>query len=155
MTCIIYCIVPLPVFVREDTDMYVGSTTYTLKQRFTGHKSRYKSWRDGGRPYCSSFKLFDKFGVNGCAIMELERCPVENRKDREKYWIQNTPCCNQVRFVCDKKEFNRKYYESNREKIAEQCLEYREANRERIAEYHRQYYTKKKAEKEAAVNLAK
>ena len=37
-------------------------------------------------------------------------------------------------------EYQRAYYEANREKIAENQRAYREANREKIAEYQRAYY---------------
>ena len=36
-------------------------------------------------------------------------------------------------------EYQRQYYEANREKVAERQRQYREANREKVAEYQRQY----------------
>ena len=43
-------------------------------------------------------------------------------------------------------EYQRQYYEANREKVAERQRQYREANREKVAERQRRYYEAHKDE---------
>ena len=43
----------------------------------------------------------------------------------------------------EKREYARKYYEANKEKVAERHRKYREANKEKVAAYQRRWYLKK------------
>ena len=68
------------IYLIEDINdlRYVGSTTQKLYNRFSRHKSDKKIGH-----YCSSSKL----NLYNCIIIELERCNKEDRKERERYYI--------------------------------------------------------------------
>ncbi len=95
MSCNIYCI--------EDLHnlKYIGSTKNTLKSRLSGHKSHKKKRKD-----CSSCRL----DLDNCEIYELETCDISHKKEREKYWINNTYCVNTRKLNFDKKKY-REYHQ--------------------------------------------
>jgi len=51
----------------------------------------------------------------------------------------------------DRKEYHRRYYQENKERLAEQQRRYREENKERLAEQKRRYYQEKKQKSEAII----
>lgn len=151
MTCIIYCIIPLPVLQRDESDCYIGCTTTTLKQRFHNHKSNYKAWKEKkSLSFCSSFKLFDKFGFENCVALEIEYCAIENKRDREKYWINSMPCINTYKLNFDNVEYHIEYqkqqYKLNAEKLREYHKQRYKLNAENKKEYMREYRKKKKVD---------
>ena len=105
MSCNIYCI--------EDINglKYVGSTILTLERRLNNHIADKK--RERG---CSSCHL----DLDNCKIYQLEECDISHRKQREKYWINNTDCVNISRSEYDRKKVNKKYREKNKDKIKKQ-----------------------------------
>jgi len=66
---------------------YIGSTKQILSSRMSGH--RYAK-RNPNRHICSSSKL----DLDNCEIILLEECSIENRNEREQYWIDKTECVN-------------------------------------------------------------
>ena len=52
-------------------------------------------------------------------------------------------------------EYQRQYREANREKVAEYQRQYRESNREKVAEYQRQYHRRKRMEGGATQTICK
>tara|TARA_R100000541_G_scaffold29639_1_gene38781 strand:- start:216 stop:572 length:357 start_codon:yes stop_codon:yes gene_type:complete len=66
---------------------YVGSTKNTLSERLSSHKSHKKN---GTCRQCSS-NLLD---LNDCEIEILEECRIEDRNEREVYWIKIVDCVN-------------------------------------------------------------
>ena len=84
---------------------YIGSTFNQLKQRWQGHKTKFKRWlknKDviGGR--CSIFKYYEKYGIENFTIIKIKEYLVyrENNKDSrcllayEQLWINRTKCIN-------------------------------------------------------------
>jgi hypothetical protein len=65
-----------------NSDIYVGSTTQTLKKRMTNHK--YESIR---RTHLPLYELVGKIGWNAFQIVELEQVPIEDRLKREQYYM--------------------------------------------------------------------
>jgi len=120
---IIYCI--------EDCDglKYVGSTKNILNQRLSEHKTDKK--RNRG---CSSEKL----NLNICKIYSLELCDECDRKEREKYYINQIDCVNKMRYDFDRKENSKEWYQNNKEKKKE----YYKNNKEK----NNKYYQKNKDE---------
>ena len=151
---------------------YYGSSKD--KNRFSGHKSDYKKWKDGKKNYMSSYQLFQEaeknnelptFEVIGCFYKYF--CNDCIRKEEQKY-IDNFECVNKQNAFTDEKEYNKKYYEEHQEEIKEQKKiyneehkeeikvykkKYREAHKEEIKEqmkvYNKQYYLRKKLEKQS------
>ena len=89
MSCKIYCI--------EDCNglKYVGSTTQKyLSDRLSQHRY-YKKNQDKHR--YSSCKL----DLHNCKIYKLEECDISHRKERERYWINNTDSVNELKLNFD------------------------------------------------------
>ena len=110
----IYCI-------EDINDLkYVGSTKQKLNQRLSKHKNGKKR-----NNYCSSSKL----NLDNCKIYSLESCNESNRKERERYYINNINCVNTLKLNYNhneyqanwrkknKKEHMKEYYQNNKDEI--------------------------------------
>ena len=147
---------------------YVGSTIQGLAERMGGHRRNYKKWKNGGRK-CSSFDLFDKFGIENCKIILLEEFSCENISQllmQERKWFDKMECCNQNKPFISKeeiteyqKEYQKEYrdehkkefveyfkiyYDTHKEQIAEQQKIYRDEHKEIIAKKDKIYYEQHK-----------
>ena len=113
----IYCI-------EDINDLkYVGSTKQNIEVRLTRH--RYAKLTNKN---CSSKNL----NLENCIIYSLETCDETKRLERERYWINQMDCVNQIKLICDKKIDQRTYYEKNKEKIRKRKLEYYHKNKDKI-----------------------
>jgi len=101
------------IYLIEDINdlKYVGSTTKKLNDRLTGHRYDKKT----RNTYCSSSKL----NLYNCIIIELERCNKEDKKERERYWINKIDCVNQIKLNFDRNEYQKEYDKKNKEQIKE------------------------------------
>lgn len=100
----IYCI-------EDINDLkYIGSTKSKLNVRLNNHKCNKKR-----NKYCSSSKL----NLDNCIITELECCNEENRKERERYWIDNTDCVNERKLNFDVKQYHKEHYQNNKQNLKE------------------------------------
>ena len=128
--------------------VYIGSTTESLKKRFSGHKSKYKTYKKGKCRYYSSFKIIE---CGDAEIILIKNVCCNNRKELEKIegeLIFNTICCN--KFVAGRT--SKQYYEANKEKNKEKnkarSKAYYEANKAKInARRRAKYKAKKEKEK--------
>ena len=77
---------------------YVGSTTCTLRQRFSGHKSGYKIWlKNINYNQCMSYILFHNYGLENCTIQELCICnSLSELKEKEAFYIKSLDTINKV-----------------------------------------------------------
>lgn len=77
----IYCI--------EDINdkKYIGSTARDINVRLIEH--RYKQRNQLGT-------TSQNLNLYNCIIYVVEECDASERLEREKYWIKNTDCVNQV-----------------------------------------------------------
>ena len=144
-----------PIIDHDEGEIYVGSTTkHYLSQRMDTHRCSYKRYKEGKTKYTStSFKLFDKYGVDNCEVILLESVNANTNdelKAREKYYIQlfkcvnkNIPLRSKQEYIGDNKEKRKEqkkdYYENNKEKINERNKDYYENNNEKIKEYMKEY----------------
>jgi hypothetical protein len=101
----------------------------------------------------SSFRLFDKFGVDGCKIVLLELYPCSIREElqaQEGHWIQQLNCVNrciagqtEAEWRANNREHIAKkdadYYEQNKDSILKRQAEWREQNRAYIAKRNADY----------------
>jgi len=89
----IYCI-------EDINDLkYVGSTKLKLSTRLSCHRSSKRLNKT-----CSSREL----NLDNCIIYSLEECIEENRKEREKYHINDIDCVNVFKLNYDEKEYQKK-----------------------------------------------
>ncbi len=106
-----------PIVDHDEGDVYFGSTTKKyLSQRMDDHRSQYKSWQKGVGKKTRSFELFDKYGVDNCRIILLERVNANSKDEliaREAHHIKNNKCVNGLVPQRTVKE----YYEDNKHTI--------------------------------------
>jgi predicted GIY-YIG superfamily endonuclease len=125
-----------------NNDIYIGSTINTLKRRFICHKSKYKQFLKGNSSNVSVFKLFDKYGIENCAIELIQLYPCESKKQLEilegKYMKDNNEYCINH---CIAGRTDKQYRIDNVDKIKEQKKQYRIDNVDKIKEQKKQYRT--------------
>jgi len=129
------------IYLIEDINdlKYVGSTTQKLNVRLCGHRSS----KNYGRADCSSSKL----NLYNCIIILLEQCNLEDRKERERYWINEIDCVNQLKLNCDKekmKEYRKEWYQKKKENKRKKDNEYYHKNKDKINEKRREKYRRRK-----------
>tara|TARA_R110000744_G_C18989278_1_gene520340 strand:- start:139 stop:513 length:375 start_codon:yes stop_codon:yes gene_type:complete len=114
----IYCI-------QDINDLkYVGSTEQTLDERLKKHINNKNVNVNKKNAKCSSEKL----DLNKCKIISLETCDKLNRKQRERYWINNTNCVNELKLNYVKKDYNKIWDQENRmfrwKRVTNGCYEF-------------------------------
>jgi len=68
-------------------ECYIGST----KQKYIADRiARHRNYMKNDGEYCSSSKILKN---NNYDYICIEECSQENRKERERYHINNTPLC--------------------------------------------------------------
>ncbi len=113
--------------------VYIGSTTYSIKDRLSKHKNQYKRYQNVKDHYVSSFEIVKYDDVKIELIEEIEYVNKKQLFEREKYFmetIQNV--VNKHRPIATKQEKK------------EQKKEYSVQNKDKIKEAHKQYYKKNK-----------
>ena len=135
----------------ETNDVYIGSTTTSLKTRYSVHKSNFKCWTNTKKRYCSSAKMFEKYGLDNCKIELIENCICNNKKEmegRESHFIEeydscvnsNKPCRTKAQYKLDNKykikEQSAKYYVDNKDKFAQYHVDNKDKINKRSAQYH-------------------
>jgi len=121
---------------HQTDDIYIGSTTQPLSERFRDHKKKFKYWKDGRGDNVSSYQIIK---YDDAYIELLEDYDCERREQlhkREGEYIRKMNCVNKVVPGRTDKE----YRNDNKEKIADQKKKYHQDNREQIAEQKRLYY---------------
>ena len=116
-----------PICEHDEGDIYIGSTTrYYLQKRMECHIRDYNEHKDH---MITSFKLFDKYGIDNCHIVLLENVEAETKEDllkREAHYIKTLKCVNKKVPLRTKQEYNEShreeaklYYEKNKAKLSE------------------------------------
>jgi len=127
--------------VSDNTnDIYIGSTTNTLKQRLQEHESKYRKKKLGLKA-CDILKF-------GSYRMELiENYPCNNRKElfKREGEIQKEykNCINN--FIAGRDD--KQYYIDNSDKIKQRVIEWKNKNYERTRELQKKSYEKNKHKK--------
>ena len=127
---------------NDNNECYIGSTCkYYLSSRMSMHRSKFKAYKEGEYGFCTVFKLFEQYGVEGCKIELIEEYPCQSNAEllkRECEHIKANTCVNKFMPARTRKE----YVEDNKDKIAECQRKYREENKELISERSKQYREK-------------
>jgi len=114
----IYCI-----WSYETDEIYIGSTCRTLKRRLQSHKSSYRGFlkKTKHSHYTSSYEILKYDNVE---IGIIEEYPCNNKEElyrREGELQQQIKCVNKLTAGFPQtKDYNKKYYEKNRDEILEQ-----------------------------------
>jgi len=121
--------------------IYIGSTTKKyLSMRLAGHVGAYKNWLKGETTYVTSFKIIENDDYD---IILIENYPCNSKDElhaRERYWTSQIDCINKVKNQglyneLGKVEYDKHYYETNKDKILEATKQYRENNIDKIKQY--------------------
>jgi len=98
------------IYSEKGPKVYVGSTSVLLCNRKSVHIYDYKN-KITRR--CSSYILFDEYGIENCIFEILEECKKEEKLSKERYWIDiSENCVNKNRPVITKEEkdqYNKEY----------------------------------------------
>ena len=133
-------------------DVYYGGTIQPLSNRMAGHRRNYKRWKDGKtKNYCSSYQLFDKYGIDKFIIELVESVECDTKEElhmREGYYIKNNNCVNKNIAGRTKKEYKKQYYIDNIVELTEYNKQYKKQyyidNIVELIEYNKQYYIENK-----------
>jgi len=125
------------IYSHQGDKIYIGSTTKEfLSQRMASHRSNYKCWKSGKLHLCSSFELFDEYGIDNCLIELLEAKKCSNKDELHKLegnYIRELVCVNKIipgRTMTKWQEENKdiikekkkQYYEDNKDKLTERKI---------------------------------
>jgi len=122
----------------DESIVYIGSTTRTLKNRWGTHKNHYQRWIGGENRSCSIYPYFRDNGIENFDIHLISEYEIEERSqllELEQRLIDSTACINQIkafRSVEEKAEYQRQYHEQNIGTISAYQQQYRETNKDRV-----------------------
>ena len=113
-----------PLNPDDESDVYIGSTCEpTLARRMSGHRRDYSRWKKGTFGKVTVFKLFEKYGVDNCNIVLVEKFPCNNKDElymREAYYIRLNYCVN--KYIPKRTKDQRNEYKNTKLKcICEGC----------------------------------
>ena len=128
-----------PICDHEENEIYIGSTTKTyLSQRMDSHRSLFKRWKIDKKNYTTSFKLFEKYGIENCQILLLEIHPCNIKEElhsREGFYIRTLKCVNKVIVDRKREEYDILYRSNHKEDIKTSNKNYRVKNLDKIHEF--------------------
>lgn len=133
-----------------DGRCYIGSTTITMAQRWSVHKSGFLRCMLGKSSFCASYNLFMDYDPDECSIDILELFPEGTERSeilaRERHHIQTYPCVNDYGRKTDemKADAKREYYAANKEVWRKSYKDYYMLNTEKEKQRQRDYYAKNK-----------
>jgi hypothetical protein len=99
---------------------YYGSTKKKLITRLSEHKNDYKRFLNGRLRFLTSFDIIKN---NDYKIELIEECFIDNKKEREGYYIRKFDCVNKNKPDGTQRERDKKFSEKNKETIAEKKKE--------------------------------
>lgn len=127
-------------------DIYIGSTTKSLRERKAGHNTSYRSYINDSTKsrYLTSFELLK---YDDCQIVLIEKYPCVDRIElyaRERYYIDNTKnTVNKIipfRSAEETKEKVKLYQQSHKEQISKYMKVYQQSHKKQLSDYKKQYY---------------
>lgn len=125
--------------------IYIGScySSKYISDRMGAHRQGYLKYKAGIGGYCSSYELFDLYGVENCSIKLIEHYKCNNKQElhaREGVHIlENKDICVNKNMAGRSREqyfkdvaykSQKKYYLKNKEKICQYKKEYDRKKRE-------------------------
>ncbi len=127
----------------NETEIYIGSTTQPLYKRLSKHKGNYKCFLNEKSDFVTSFKLFEKYGLENCQIILIENYPCKSKEElnaREAYHIRLNKCVNKI----IPGRTHAKYYLDNKNILLQKYKQYNLEHRQDLLEYSKNWYANKK-----------
>lgn len=126
------------IYDNTNGNVYYGSTTKELNFRISKHNSKYKRYLNGKCGCCKSFEILSNNDYT-CSVVEVVECETKyDLHTRERFYIENNECVNKCipnRSAKENKDYQKLYYEKNKETIKEKNKEHYEFNKEKKKEY--------------------
>jgi hypothetical protein len=147
--------------------VYIGSTFTTMRQRWKGHKDHYTRFLKDGCKNMSTYKYYDKYGIQNFKIILIKSYNVCRNSQRdnahlrayEQLWINKTKQSVNLQnafnplLKMDIKIYRKEYQVNNKEKISKNKAEYHINNKEKLNEKSKKHYENNKEKyKEYIVN---
>jgi len=131
--------------ISNETDKcYIGSTTKSINERFSNHKSKYKMYVNGKYHYVTSFDIIK---YDDAIIVLIDEIEFEDKQELHKLegkYIRELNCVNKIICGRTKKEYKKEYSEKNKEYIKQYDKEYRDKNKEYKKQLMKDYRDKNK-----------
>ena len=108
---------------------YIGSTIQPLAKRFGHHKETYHTGA------CASSVIFETYGKENCKITLIKEYPCENKdqlRAMEGYYIETMDCVNKFIAGGKKSDWDKRYYQKNKDEHKERCKKYYENNKDKV-----------------------
>ena len=129
---------------HQTDKIYVGSTTQSLSKRMSAHRTAYKKYIINNDIYVTSYDIL-KYDDAYIELIELYPCySKEELHRREGQIIRATNCVNKCIPGRDRTEYDKQYYQDNKEQIMLQKKQYYVQNKEQKYTYNKQYYDQNK-----------
>jgi len=128
---------------NTNANIYIGSTCTSLKERLISHLVNYKSYikKDSKGKVTTAFDIIKN---NDYRIELIENFPCKSKQEllrKEREYIENNKCINIARPITtyqeklnQKKEWAKKKYIDDKDKILERNKIYYEANKDKLNE---------------------
>lgn len=114
---------------NTNNDVYYGGTYQKLSARKSGHKRDYNRYKNGKSFYTTAYDIFDRGDFNFEKIDSIENDDLDTLKYElkllERNYIENNTCVNKVIPGRTKAEYQRYYYNQNKDRINKQRKERR------------------------------
>tara|TARA_R100001126_G_C4749829_1_gene112475 strand:+ start:22 stop:438 length:417 start_codon:yes stop_codon:yes gene_type:complete len=114
---------------NTNNDVYYGGTYQSLSARKSGHKRDYNRYKNGKSFYTTAYDIFDRGDFNFEKIDSIENDDLDTLKYElkllERNYIENNTCVNKVIPGRTKTEYQRYYYNQNKDRINKQRKERR------------------------------
>ena len=121
-------------------DFYIGSSK-NVKSRWADHKCP-STWKNN--PNKQLYQDMQEYGVDKFELQVIEEVEADKLKETEQQFIELLkPTYNQMNAkgldVERRKEYQKEYYQQNRETHIEHQIEYYQQNRDKCKEYQKEY----------------
>jgi hypothetical protein len=127
---------------------YIGQTVN--KKRFSNHKADFKAWLDGKQHYKSSYIVVSEGDFEYEILEEIDVENTQDLREREQFFIEKfkeegfdiVNAFNAAKSK-EEKDYNKRYYQENKEEIKKKMKERYLAERKDIIEKNKLYYSTK------------
>lgn len=135
---------------EDESIVYIGSTTKSLKVRWNHHKTYFKKWSSGSdRCHAMIYHSFHEYGIENFAIHLISEHEIDNRNqllefeqkviDTTENTVNKQKAYTGMNADEYQKQYSKQYYIKNKDKIRERNKEYNEKNKEAVAVKNKEY----------------